>query len=79
MLHFHFKWVFFTAYLGDIKRVPFVFLCLFRGHDLDLERPGRVLPVLDVVVKVPDGVIWVISRQTLGVSRRQVLDTLVRL
>ncbi len=65
--------------LGDVERVPPELFSLLERHHLDVERPRRKVPVGDRVVKIPDGVVRISSRQRGGFGSRKVLDALIGL
>lgn len=66
-------------HLGQVERVPAELFGLLKGHDLDLERPGRVLALGDGVVQVTDGIVGIVGRELMGLGRVQIADSLVTL
>lgn len=47
--------------LGHIKDIPFIFLGLFRAHELDVDIPNRIIASLDGLKHVLDHVVRVFS------------------
>lgn len=44
-------------HLGQIKWIPRIIFCLLKGHDLNVETPGREVAIGNGVVQVTDGVV----------------------
>ncbi len=65
--------------LGQVERVEPVGLGVLERHDLDLERPGRVVPALDVLIQVPLVVVGVHRGHLVGLVLGEELDALVGL
>lgn len=64
---------------GHIKYVPSVFLCLFGGHDLNISSPTGEVAFRDVLEKVLDIVVGILSGDLGSLCFCEVLDALIRL
>ncbi len=62
--------------LGDVERVEAVFFDLFRSHDLDGNRPGRILAPLDRLIQVPSSMVGIFPTHLPSFLAGEVLNPL---
>lgn len=67
------------CYLGQIEGVELELLGLLEGHDLDVEGPGWVVAIGNVVEQVSNGIIWVGGSQAVCLLYWQILYSLISL
>lgn len=66
-------------YLCEVEWVELELLRLLKGHDLDVESPGRAVAIGNGIEQVSNGIIWVGGCQTICLLHSQVLYSLIRL
>lgn len=66
-------------YLGEVEGVELELLSLLKRHDLNVESPGREVPIGNGIVQVSDSIIWVSGSQTLRLRNGQILYPLISL